>query len=515
MDPPNKYISVDQPNKEDTPTEPVVLDEQMDEQIYESADNNDKNDDDILKIGKEDESIDLEAEDINEEVIQQEEPNSNPSKKEDIDKLQTFYYLKSKYEMDKHERCNQKILIDKTTSIKKKRWQFARCKPKCINCKRSVGSIFSIKSDQAGFRTFIAKCGDPAEPCPFNIEMQVPNVVRIDDEYIASNEELLRVQEQTIIAKNKAVFGIITPDDAVDMFDQLKTEIDKHVILMEKNINRLAEVTHNVEKQEEINKKIAEFDENVSAFKVMMNNNNDDQSNPASEFYANVLVQSAFELSKLKFAHREVTIDGLNVYETFEYLPDALEVQGEIKIISFNMGTVDSNPPEPIVSEPEVSATKKKATRTNRTSPKNKTVRKTATKDITHILDEVFQTLVIEDTLSSIKPSQLYKFIEDTYKIADVRDNYRSIIKNYLSVKLEEWKRVKVEIVDVVYDMMNRGINRDRVIEELKLNAPVDTVAIQYDKKYKRIIAEVLRRYDILLESVPDTSAKPKPEWPQ
>jgi phosphate uptake regulator len=109
----------------------------------------------------------------------------------------------------------------------------------------------------------------------------------------------------------------------------------------------------------------------------------------------------------------------------------------------------------------------------------------------------------------------LYKFIEDTYKIADVRDNYRSIIKNYLSVKLEEWKRVKVEIVDVVYDMMNRGINRDRVIEELKLNAPVDTVAIQYDKKYKRIIAEVLRRYDILLESVPDTSAKPKPEWPQ
>jgi hypothetical protein len=502
-----------EPQNEDTPNEPVIL---SDEQIYESPDkDNDDDDNDILKIGKEDESIDLGAEDINEEVVQQEEPTTNPSEKEDIDKLKTFYYLKSKYEIDKHERCNEKILIDNTSSIKKMRRQFARCKPKCINCKRSVGNIFSIKSDQsAGFRTFIAKCGDPAEPCPFNIEMQVPNVVRIDDEYIVSKEELARVQEQIIIAKNKAVFGIITPEDAVNMFDQLKTEIDKHAILMEKNINRLAEVTHNVEKQEEINKKMAEFVENVSAFKVMMNNN-EGQSKPASEFYANVLVQSAFELSKLKFAHREVTTNVLNFYETFEYLPDALEMQGEIKIISFNMGTVDSNPPEPIVPEPEVSATKKKATRTNRTSPKNKTVRKTVTKDITHILDEVFQTLVIEDTLSSIKPSQLYKFIEDTYKIADVRDNYKSIIKNYLSVKLEEWERVKVEIVDVVYDMTKRGISRGRVIEELKLNAPLDADVIQYDKKYKRIINEVLRRYEILLESVPDTSAKPKPEWPQ
>ena len=174
-----------EPQNEDTPNEPVIL---SDEQIYESPDkDNDDDDNDILKIGKEDESIDLGAEDINEEVVQQEEPTTNPSEKEDIDKLKTFYYLKSKYEIDKHERCNEKILIDNTSSIKKMRRQFARCKPKCINCKRSVGNIFSIKSDQsAGFRTFIAKCGDPAEPCPFNIEMQVPNVVRIDDEYIVS-----------------------------------------------------------------------------------------------------------------------------------------------------------------------------------------------------------------------------------------------------------------------------------------------------------------------------------------
>ena len=53
-----------EPQNEDTPNEPVIL---SDEQIYESPDkDNDDDDNDILKIGKEDESIDLGAEDINE-----------------------------------------------------------------------------------------------------------------------------------------------------------------------------------------------------------------------------------------------------------------------------------------------------------------------------------------------------------------------------------------------------------------------------------------------------------------
>lgn len=467
-----------------------------------------------LKIGEE---VILNVEDINKE------PSSSPSEKDDEDKLKTFYYLKSKYETDNYERCNQKILKDdSTTSIKKKRKQFAMYKPKCINCKRKVGSIFTIKFGQEGevkFRKFTAKCGDTSEPCPFNIELNVPITLLMNDEYAASKREIDNVQEKIIIAKNKAVFGIIKPEDAVVLFDGLKTDIDKYSVQMENIIRQLTDVTHNVDKQEELDKKMAEFNENVTAFKVMMSNveHNDDPTKPVSEFYANVLANSVFELSNLKYAHREISeIGNLNICETFEYLPSDLEINDEIMVISFNTGNVETNPPEiiaPIKRAPEVK--KKTTTRATRKSPKNKTVRKKETKDITDVLDDVFQTLVIEDTLETIKPSQLYKFIEDTYKIADVRENYRIIIKNYLSVRLEEWNRVIDIIRDVAYEMMKNGIPRGRIFEQLKLKSLSETDPIQYDKKYKRIIEEMMRRYEMLLDTLSETDTMPKPEWPR
>jgi hypothetical protein len=293
--------------------------------------------------------------------------------------------------------------------------------------------------------------------------------------------------------------------------------IDKYSILMERNISRLADVTHNAAKQEEIAKKTVEFNENVSAFKGMMYNikNNDAPTKPASEFYANVVIQSAIDLATLKFAHREIINNGpTNVCEFFPYLPSDLEIQGEINVVNFNIGNVNAEPPVPILpAEIHNKRTTAKTTRTKRTSPKNKTVSKKATnnKDITHILDELFQTLIIEDRLATIRPSELYKLIEDTYKIPDVRDNYRSIIKNYLGVRMEEWDIVREEMVETAYNMMQKGIPRGQIMSQL--NIKKKDPPIKYEK-YKRIIDEMMQRYETLLDSVPDTELKPRPEWP-
>jgi hypothetical protein len=132
------------------------------------------------------------------------------------------------------------------------------------------------------------------------------------------------------------------------------------------------------------------------------------------------------------------------------------------------------------------------------------------------VLDDVFQTLIIEDRLSSIKPSEMYKLIEDTYKIPDVKDNYKSIIKNFLAVRLGEWEVVRNDLIEVSYNMMQSNIQRGRIIEQLKLHDRTrsEDEPIQYEK-YKRIIDEVMRRYEILLDSIPDTEPKPKPDWPE
>ena len=341
--------------------------------------------------------------------------------------------------------------------------------------------------------------------------MDVSIVSRLDDEYILSKRELTKIQEQIIIAKNKAVFGIIEPQDAVNKFDELRVLIDKHSILLERNINKLIAVTHNLDKQEELAKKTAEFEANVSNFKLMMSGIADDDqpTKPVSEFYSTVMMKSVLDLSNLKFAHREVVPFNETTYssESYRYLPSELEIQNEMNVVNFNIGTVNLNPPEPIPPPVQSNKKKSKANRSPR-DPKNKTVRKTATKDITSILNKTFQSLVINGQIATIRPSELYKLIEDTYKIPNVRDNYRSIVKNYLSSRMEEWAAVQEHIRDVLYIMMQNEVPRKKVYEQL---ADIDS-SIQYEANYKQIIDEAHARYDDLLES--GEEPRPRPNWP-
>ena len=61
-----------------------------------------------------------------------------------MDAFNEYYKLKNKYEND-YNKDKQKLIKNKTMSWKEKRNEFKQLKPKCINCKRPVGTIFSIK----------------------------------------------------------------------------------------------------------------------------------------------------------------------------------------------------------------------------------------------------------------------------------------------------------------------------------------------------------------------------------
>ena len=64
-----------------------------------------------------------------------------------LDKFNDFYKLKSKYES---QITKEKSIItgDNKLSWKEKRIEFQKFKPKCVNCKRPVGSLFTIKYDE-------------------------------------------------------------------------------------------------------------------------------------------------------------------------------------------------------------------------------------------------------------------------------------------------------------------------------------------------------------------------------
>ena len=53
--------------------------------------------------------------------------------------------------------------------------------PKCVNCHRPVGTIFTVTPIIADgnheARNFTAKCGDPVAPCPLNINFTISALV--------------------------------------------------------------------------------------------------------------------------------------------------------------------------------------------------------------------------------------------------------------------------------------------------------------------------------------------------
>ena len=58
--------------------------------------------------------------------------------------INEFYKLKNKYEIELFKK-KKTILNNVTLSSKEKKIEFKKLKPKCINCKRPGGTLFSVK----------------------------------------------------------------------------------------------------------------------------------------------------------------------------------------------------------------------------------------------------------------------------------------------------------------------------------------------------------------------------------
>lgn len=440
----------------------------------------------------------------------------------DMDKLNIFYSLKNKYENDKHERCNTKILSGNPTGWKRLRKQFKACKPNCINCKRSVGSIFSIKfhnENDVKFRKYIGKCGDTETPCAFNIELNVPLTYRIDEEYKTSSSELNKIQEQIIIAKNKAMFEIIPPQEAVEQFDKMQIENENITSTRERSLNQLINIVQNPIKQADINHKIIEFNERVAEFKILILKHIEDGEpiKPAMEHYVNTL-HNTENLSELKYAHREVIKTNTTmICDSSYFLLSTLELTDNMTVVNFSIGTSITNSPEPIIGK---KSTKNKTTKNNKPPAKNTTLRKGSSaidmNEMNNMLDEAFQSLILVD--AKITNRAVCDMVESKNKIKGIRQQCGSIITNYLTIQNALWPEARQAIVDVAYSMamngslLNSTINQ--FIEELnkeRLNkSPID-----FKQKYKVIINQTRQRYaETLTEYWTEGDPIPKPKWP-
>jgi hypothetical protein len=226
--------------------------------------------------------------------------------------INEFYRLKDKYETGYNEKYVKPIVKSKKPN-KEKRVEYSRLpKPECINCKRNVGTIFTIKSDKKeDVRKFIAKCGDLTDPCPLDIQINYSMRDQLYNTIISGSNFIEGLKLEIIQEKNNALFF---NKNVIQIFEEVTADLKTHTesvgFAIETNILR----NDNPEKQALIKKNIDEFGKGfILPFKQMISDYMDTTDelviNQAVKFYVDEMLPKLKEIQEMKYSVNFVEYD--------------------------------------------------------------------------------------------------------------------------------------------------------------------------------------------------------------
>lgn len=169
-----------------------------------------------------------------------------------VESLHEYFRIKQRYEKDANK-VKKRLYKSMAGASKKAAKQAAAAfRPKCIKCKRDVGTLFTLKNNR-----YSAICGDAQNPCKLDIQIFagiIFNLENILDIYRESTEEakdlIIRqkldtlfsyVQEEESIKLFKKELELYTKDNKMyQHFVQLKNELfhseHKEKLIEQKNV---------------------------------------------------------------------------------------------------------------------------------------------------------------------------------------------------------------------------------------------------------------------------------------
>ena len=286
---------------------------------------------------------------------------NNSEKKTFADAVFMFYKLKNQYEhaIDEHKK---KIIKLDGLSWREKKREYKRYKPKCINCKRAVGTVFSVKRNLVGSgedvdqvndqnedsRILRAYCGDRLNPCPLNIEI-ASNLFNIKQYLNEEEVNLTNDKSEVIKYKNDLLFGYLSENEVVDKFEELKEKIKSETSNYEFLLSQYNEVVNNNEKFKEINKNTKEIYELIDKIRNTMDKyEKTDNTNYVADvvtLYTNDLVPKIKQNNKLKY---KVEYVDFNEYEStynliqIPYTTEDMEASLDNKVVNLVTGLAKS-----------------------------------------------------------------------------------------------------------------------------------------------------------------------------
>lgn len=252
--------------------------------------------------------------------------------------ISEFYKIKSKYETDIFKK-KKVILNNATLSYQEKKKEFKKIKPKCINCNRPGGTLFSVKffSGKDEYREFRAVCGVVADPCNLNITVQVGKYELLPVVLKDIEKEIDENKKSIIDDKNRLLFGLMTTETALQKFESLKDYIANLSSLLETYLDEYNSITDNLEKKDELKKNIIKSYFYIEEIKESIQKFNQDNNTQYVRDIANIYITNLKPLLKiisdLKYKERIIHYDETD--NTYNLIQNQYNIQS-LEFTDFN-----------------------------------------------------------------------------------------------------------------------------------------------------------------------------------
>ncbi len=132
-----------------------------------------------------------------------------------LEAFKAYYTLKQEYEHKLH-RMKRKIYNNTGLTDREKRAEIAKLDPKCVNCKKPGGTIFT----QEG-KNLKATCGNTSSPCQLNIDITRGSYVDAFNLLTGAKENSDEKKTEIILSKLNLLFNYTNEEETAEEFEEL------------------------------------------------------------------------------------------------------------------------------------------------------------------------------------------------------------------------------------------------------------------------------------------------------
>lgn len=224
-----------------------------------------------------------------------------------VEALHKYFALKSKYEEGARvsRMAAREAALKRGLGENQAKKMVVAIRPKCVNCKRRVGSVFKTREDR-----LLAYCGDANSPCALRIEI-FKSRFESDDAFAESTRNvLLDTKDRIIRQKMDVLFNYASEEETVSKFKDLIEEYNLYSFLHKTDMDMREDKRFNAHKKELMKVKMQRLNQLKSSMNSQIDEYNESENrdvlHAAMDIYIREYLPEMHNLRMMKYGVMEM-----------------------------------------------------------------------------------------------------------------------------------------------------------------------------------------------------------------